>query len=95
MVEDNCPGENGYCLTSKGFDQNNGVIKLNSLDSNTRERKLNCLKLCRALSNAIGCEVIWGQSNRGCYAHTQNIATGNGVDRHHCWMFSKCEAGLK
>ena len=33
-----------------------------------------------------GCEAIWGYFNRGCYIHTQPIASGNGVDGYSCWV---------
>jgi len=39
--------------------------------------------------------VIWNQGNRGCYAHTQPIARGNGAGNHACWVFSKCAKKAK
>ena len=93
ILEPNCPREKGYCVTASGADQNSGVIKLNDLDGNTWNRQEQCLKLCRTVAGVRGCEVIWDQDNRGCYAHTQEVASGNGVDRHFCWDFSKCEEG--
>ena len=47
--------------------------------------------MCRSVTGVTGCEVIWDQGNRGCYAHTKEIASGNGVARHFCWVFSKCK----
>ena len=94
-LEPFCPREQGYCVTANGADQNSGVIKLNSLDGNTWNRQEQCLKLCRSVAGVTGCEVIWDQDSRGCYAHTQEVASGNGVDRHHCWVFSKCEEGYR
>ena len=87
-----CPRERGFCVRDNGGDQNSGVKKLNSLDGNTLERQKKCLDLCRSVAGVTGCEVIWNQDNRGCYVHTQPIARGNGVDRHFCWVFSKCES---
>ena len=92
-IEPACPREQGYCVTSSGGDQNSGVTKLNSLDGNTLNRQEQCLSLCRSVAGVTGCEVIWDQSNRGCYAHTQEVASGNGAARHFCWPFSKCEEG--
>lgn len=86
-----CPREQGFCETSNGEDQNSGVKKLNSLDGNTLEMQEQCLKMCRSVAGVTGCELIWDRDNQGCYAHTQEIASGNGVDRHFCWVFSKCE----
>ena len=83
------PQEAGFCVKANGHDQNNGVKKLNNLDGNTPVRQEECLSLCKSVSGATGCEVIWDQSNRGCYAHTAEVANGNGVDRHVCWIFSK------
>merc|ERR1712003_389092 len=33
-----------------------------------------------------GCELIWNQGNQGCYLHTREIARGNGVGNHYCWV---------
>ena len=85
-----CPKEKGFCVTSNGHDQNSGVIKKNSLDGNTLQRQEECLKLCLAHPGATGCEVIWNQGNRGCYVHTKPVARGNGVNKHYCWILSKC-----
>ena len=82
--------ENGFCVKSNGHDQNSGVVKLNSVDGNTVKHQKSCLDTCLAYPGATGCEVIWHQSNRGCYVHTQSISRGNGVRRHTCWIFSKC-----
>ena len=87
--------EKGFCVKENGGDQNSGVIKLNELDGNTPQRKEECLELCHSNDQATGCEVIWDQGNRGCYVHTQEIARGNGRDRHDCWVFSKCTEGMK
>ena len=83
------PRERGFCVLANGEDQNSGVIKLNSVDGNTIKAQQECLNLCKLVNGVTGCEVIWDQSNRGCYAHTQDISRGNGVDRHFCWVFSK------
>ena len=85
-----CPKEKGFCVLPTGDDQNSGVIKLDSVDGNTIEQQTKCLSRCQAYRGATGCEVIWSQENRGCYVHTQQVARGNDVDRHACWIFSKC-----
>jgi len=79
--------EKGFCVTSTGKDQNTGVVKVNAIDGNTGTAQSECLQACQAKKGATGCEVIWSQSNRGCYIHTQPIAKGNGVNRHSCWVF--------
>jgi len=81
-----CRKQAGFCVKHNGRDQNSGVIKLNALDGNTERRQKDCLKLCLARPGVTGCEVIWAQRNRGCYAHTQSVARGNGVARHMCWV---------
>jgi len=81
-----CIKETGFCVKQDGRDQNSGVIKLNGLDGNTVERQEDCLRLCLARPGVTGCEVIWNQGNRGCYAHTQAVSRGNNVDRHMCWI---------
>jgi len=86
-----CLKEKGFCVLSNGADQNSGVIKLDSVDGNSVGQQQSCLSRCLANPRSTGCEVIWDQSNRGCYVHTQSIARGNGVARHLCWVFSKCK----
>jgi len=81
--------QKGFCVTAKGHDQNSGVKKINAVDGNTCTTQSACLKACKATPGATGCEVIWHQGNRGCYAHTKSIAKGNGVARHMCWVFKK------
>ena len=82
--------EKGFCVLSNGEDQNSGVVKINNVDGNTKEAQAICLAKCKQHEAATGCEVIWDQGNRGCYVHTQSIARGNAVERHQCWVFSKC-----
>merc|ERR1711879_357361 len=84
-----CKKEKGFCVRQNGADQNDGVIKINSLDGNTRDREKVCLDACNKHPGATGCETIWDQGNRGCYVHTKDIARGNDVARHSCWVFSK------
>jgi len=86
-----CPRENGFCVQSNGRDQNSGVRKINSVDGNQASAQANCFKKCQEYGGATGCEVIWGQGNRGCYIHTKAVAKGNGRDKHYCWIFSKCQ----
>ena len=55
-----------------GGDQNNGVIKLDSVDGDTDEAKNACLQKClqyqsTSAETVTGCETIWDQGNRGCY----------------------------
>lgn len=88
-----CPRENGFCVKSNGADQNSGVVKIDSLSNygTSEEARHACLAKCHAQKGATGCEVIWNQGNRGCYAMTKSVARGNGVRRHYCWVFSKCQ----
>ena len=94
MLEPTCPREKGYCLDENITDRNLGVYQFHGLDGNTLEMQEQCLKLCRSHPGATGCEVIWNEGNRGCYAHTKKISRGSGSDHHFCWVFSKCEEGL-
>ena len=84
----------GFCVQSSGLDRNSGVQKLDSSDDgDTLERQEECLKSCKSVAGVTGCELIWGQINSGCYAHTHDIAKGNGAVNHYCWVFSKCKIG--
>jgi len=78
--------QEGYCVTSDGWDQNSGVVKLEGGDFESAAQKAKCLKLCAEVQGVTGCETIWDQWNRGCYAHTRGVARGNGVARHSCWI---------
>jgi len=84
------PTEAGFCVTSSGSDQNSGVVKVWGGDFGpSDEKKMECLDKCIAASavrKVTGCEAIWGQGNRGCYIHTREVARGNNVDRHSCWV---------
>lgn len=85
-----CIKEKGFCVHANGRDQNSGVVKLDSEDADSKEAQQSCLDRCKNYNGATGCEAIWQQGNRGCYVHTRDISRGNGVDRHMCWVFSKC-----
>ena len=93
-MEPVCQQEEGSCVQGNIADQNSAVAKLHSFDVDTLEKREQCLELCRsAVSGATGCEAIWNQNNRGCYAHTKKIFRGNGVAGHLCWVFTKCTQG--
>ena len=79
--------ETGYCVKNNGQDQNSGVIKVNNKNAKSLQLKTECLKQCLAHPRSTGCEVIWYQSNKGCYIHTSDIARGNNAPRHNCWIF--------
>ena len=86
-----CPKEPGFCVINNGRDQNAGVKRLDMLNDGSPERQNQCINLCRTVPGVTGCELVWGQINSGCYAHTREIASGNGVDRHICWVMFKCQ----
>ncbi|KAH8094386.1 serine-type endopeptidase [Aureococcus anophagefferens] len=78
--------QKGFCVTSDGGDQNWGVVKLEGGDFESAAQKAKCLEMCAKVQGVTGCETIWDQWNRGCYAHTRDVARGNGVARHSCWI---------
>ena len=91
-----CPREKGGCMTENGGKPWTGVIKKeDGVNVNTDKLRQECLQWCKSQSNltVTGCEVIQDKWNQGCYAHTQNVAFGNKVDKHFCWVFSKCKGG--
>ena len=85
-----CTKEPGSCVTRSGADRKSGVIKLDSIDSNSTEVHSRCLGKCRRHKGATGCEMIWDQRDSGCYVHTHGIDRGNNDTNHFCWVFSKC-----
>jgi len=80
--------QNGFCVRSNGSDQNSGVKKLHTMDYYDKgDLHKQCLEMCAAVVGVTGCEMIWDQNNRGCYAHTDNIdGGGNGKVRHSCYV---------
>ena len=51
------------------------MIKLDDIDGKTKAAKKACLQKClwyqtRTSAKVTGCEVIWDQSNRGCYGES-------------------------
>ena len=56
----------------------------------SNDARLGCLERCKTVKGATGCEVIWNQWNKGCYVHTAEVARGNGVGNHYCWVMAKC-----
>ena len=72
-----------------------GFEQLNDLDIDTVERQRECFDMCRTIPRVTGCVGIWGQENRGCYAHTQEVALGDNQSRHNCWIFSKVKINGK
>lgn len=87
-VEDFNDWQTGYCVNTRGHDQNSGVIKIGHDDyGKDDESKEKCLKLCASYSSqhrVSGCETIHSQHNRGCYLHTEEVMRGNGVSKHFC-----------
>merc|ERR1712166_1096723 len=84
----------GFCM-SNAIDQNNGVTKLEggNYEGNTKEAQ--CLAQCKEHSaDWTGCEVIWDQSNRGCYVHTEHVNYANNVDKHKCLLREVYDAAV-
>ena len=82
-------------MKPNGETQNIGVTQLNSLDIDTVERQRKCFDMCRTIPRVTGCVGIWGQDNRGCYVHTEEVALGNSQTNHRCWVFSKVKSNGK
>merc|ERR1711933_632001 len=55
-----------------------------------KKKKKECYDMCRDLfkrEKINGCSAVWDQSNRGCYAYTDDrLFRGNNHDRHACWI---------
>ncbi|KAH8046302.1 serine-type endopeptidase [Aureococcus anophagefferens] len=71
--------QKGFCVTSDGGDQNWGVVKLEGGDFESAAQKAKCLEMCAKVQGVTGCETIWDQWNRGCYAHTRDTLTFDGA----------------
>ena len=85
--------QDGFCVRRDGGDQNHGVHKLKGGDWKANHEE--CLAECAKVPGVTGCEMIWDQGNRGCYAHTSEVARGNGVVRHSCYLPKKFGEGEK
>lgn len=75
--------EEGYCVKPNNADQNSGVYKASGSEYWSQSQ---CVNWCKQYSFGTACELIWNQSNRGCYLHTQVTSHGNGVVNHYCWI---------
>ena len=99
MISASCPREDGYCVDSKGNDQNSDFIKLDSGENYHLEKEqLSCLRRCLAHKSATGCEVIW-KLYQGCYVHTSDVGRGQKtylglIFPAKCWVFSKCKGNV-
>ena len=90
--------EAGVCVGEYGEDIDHGVFMLvkgehdaegNHFDSSAGRQS--CLQECHKVPGVTGCEVILGQDNAGCYAHTSlDVAQGNGANNHACWIDPAC-----
>ena len=75
-----------------GKDQNNGVIKLDSVNGKTDAAKQKCLRKClnyqsQNSKKVTGCEVIWNRNNRGCYGE---LAKGRTLCRFVIFLWFSC-----
>jgi len=89
--------QKGFCVDRNGADVNVSSVSVMP-HWTTSEASKCCLKACFSaardalldpvgLMPVTGCEVIWNQSNQGCYIHHSSLITkGNGHDRHLCWI---------
>ena len=62
-------------------------------DGNSVERQKQCLGLCRFVDGVTGCELKWGDVDKGCYAHTELVVHGKDMEKGKgslCLIFSKC-----
>merc|ERR1711872_1114054 len=68
----------GWCVDSRGRDQNTGVIEKENLNKEA------CLRFCGNHQGATGCEY----HDDRCSIHTRNVAGGNGLSGHSCMVCS-------
>ena len=89
-----CRRDNGWCVQPHGIDQDDGVVKLNSMKGDNETNRRACFKACLTYSGSTGCEMYTAGSVGGCYVHTQNVEKGSGDSNHYCWVFSNCESKM-
>jgi hypothetical protein len=82
--------EPGFCVSGPGHGLH-GLRKLATGDYGpSEEKKKECHDMCRDFfkrEKINGCTAVWHQSNRGCYAYTDNrLFRGSNHDRHACWI---------
>lgn len=78
----------GFCVDRRNRDVDNGQVKLREGDFTTKEKRRECLLLCEEYEKSTGCEIIFNQGNKGCYAHTSPLIDhGNGRENHICFTF--------
>ena len=94
-----CPTENGVCVNSEG-EIPDGIIQLDDIDlGNGVERGMQCLDLCRRVDGVTGCELKWGNDDKGCYAHTKHVVHAKDKCKKEgtgclCAVFSKCDGNI-
>ena len=71
----------GWCLDSKGRDQNRGQRKIAK-----RISKEDCWRKCQT-ERATGCE--WNGDRSTCYRHTGDVASGGGASYFRCLVLKK------
>merc|ERR1719174_3222510 len=54
-----CPLEKGFCVTSRGGDQNSGVVKISSGDVVTSSQKASCLQACMQWGSKYSRHYCW------------------------------------
>jgi len=88
------PLEEGRCVKADGS-RLTGYVELNSIDGNTEGAQQKCLHACLVyhatwgrLEKFTGCELAWNQDIKGCFAITESIVGGNGMENRYCWLVS-------
>jgi len=51
--------------------------------------------MCSKVPGITACEGIKNQGNRGFYAHTRDVARGNGRRNHFCWLKKEGKSTMK
>ena len=69
------------------MNDNSTVKRVDITDIDSEEKEKECLKLCKMVKGAVGCEGVWGTEKRGCYAIIKNVDQGDGEKSHMCWKF--------
>ena len=101
LLDISCPIEKGGCADDKCQINLSEVIQLDNDDhGNTLVRQKQCLDLCKSIDGAVGCELVWGPGQKGCFAYKQPVAQVkrsclNGeTEGCSCWIFSNCKQDM-
>ena len=83
----------GYLGNANTDNQNAGQKTLMSMNGKDLNKQKECLRRCKAVEAATGCELYESGTSFVCSAHTQSVTKSTPSDCCFSWIFSNCYEG--